>query len=263
MARRACVVCETNRYAEEYCHLEGQDYLHCGNCGLIFVDRLLKAEELYKAYSGSFLKSLRRKLQAPVRRLKHYKNYEQSWQRAVQIVRFSIAQAPTTGEKGKYLDIGCNRGFNLAVADEFGWDVYGIELVPELMRPFINTYPKYRNQIFSERFEDAKRNLQHDMFDVITGIDIVEHFEDVTKDLSGIYEILKPGGAVVIQTPDAGCERARMEKCEWGALKPLEHLHLFNGKNLEALASRVGFTDYGLEKEFEEADGNFVAVLRK
>ena len=142
MAKRACVVCVTNQYAEDYCHLEGQAYLHCSNCGLIFIDRLLNAEDLYKAYSGSFLKSLRRKLQAPIRRLRHYKNYEQSWERAVQIVGFSVAQASTTGEKRKYLDIGCNRGFNLAVADELGWDVFGIELVPELMRPFINTYPK-------------------------------------------------------------------------------------------------------------------------
>ena len=263
MTKRACVVCETNQYAGEYCHLEGQDYLQCGNCGLIYVDKLLDAEELYKAYSGNFLKSLRRKLLAPFRKLKHYKNYEQSRQRAEQIVGFSIQQVQTSGEEKKYLDIGCNRGFNLTAAHEYGWDIYGIELVPELIRPFVNTYPQYQNQIFSERFEDAKRYLTNDMFDLITGIDVVEHFEDVVKDLQGIYEILKPGGIAIFQTPDAGCERAHREKCEWGALKPLEHLHLFNGKNLETLAKRVGFKDYCLENEFEEADGNFVAVLRK
>ena len=263
MTKRACVVCETNQYADDYCHIDGQDYLHCSHCGLMYVDQLLNSEDLYKAYSGNFIKSFRRKLVAPFRKLKNYKNFDKQKQRAEQIVEFSISQVQTSGDNKKYLDIGCNRGFNLAAAHDQGWNVFGIELVPELIRPFINSYPKYKNQIFSERFEDARLNLTADMFDLITGIDVVEHFEDVVKDLEGIYEVLKPGGVVVFQTPDVACNRAIKEECSWGALKPLEHLHLFSGANLETLARRVGFLDYSLEKEFEEADGNFVAVLRK
>jgi len=244
-------------------HIDGQNYLHCHHCGLIYIDQLLKTENLYKAYSGNFIKSFRRRLVAPFRKLKNYKNFEQQKQRAEQIIDFSIRHMQTSGENKKYLDIGCNRGFNLAAAHEKGLNVYGIELVPELIRPFINSYPQYKSQIFSERFEDAKRQLAADMFDLITGIDVVEHFEDVVKDLQGIYDILKPGGMVVFQTPDTACEHAHKDKCQWGALKPLEHLHLFSGKNLETLVRRVGFSDYSLEREFEEADGNFVALMYK
>jgi len=263
MPKRSCVVCNTNKHANNYCDIDNQVYLECVQCGLIYVDKLLKTDVLYKAYSGNFLKSLRRRIVSPFRKLKNYKNYEQQKQRAEDIIDFSITQVKSNSEKMNYLDIGCNRGFNLAAAHEQGLNVYGIELVPELIRPFVNTYPQYKEQIFSERFEDAKRNFSKESMDLITGIDVVEHFEDVVNDLQGIYEILKLGGIVVFQTPDIACSRAKNEKYHWGALKPLEHLHLFSGENLETLVKRIGFSNYSLHKEFEEADGNFVAVMYK
>ena len=263
MSKRACVVCETNENTDDYCSMDGQNYVICNHCGLIYVDKLLETRDLYKAYSGNFIKSFRRKLVAPFRTLKNYKNFDSQKKRAEEIVNFSVDKVTSMSETKKYLDIGCNRGFNLAAAHKKGLNVYGIELVPELIRPFLNTYPQYKDQVFSERFEDAKRNLTSGSFDLITGIDVVEHFEDVVKDLEGIFDILKPGGVVVFQTPDIACDRAKQDKCHWGALKPLEHLHLFSGENLEILAKRIGFSNYSLHKEFEEADGNFVAVMYK
>ena len=261
---RDCIVCKNADKAKHYCTIDAQDYLVCEACGLVYIDRLLQPEELYKAYSGDFLKSFRRKLFAPFRKFHQYRNFDEAMVRAGQIIDFTARQLGQANGKHQYMDIGCNRGYLLGIAHERGWNPHGVELVPELMAPFLNTYPQYRQQVFSERFEDVrKKYLQDDFFDVITGIDVVEHFEDVVADLAGIYAVLKPGGVVVLQTPDAGCDRAQTESCQWGALKPLEHLHLFNGQNLEVIARRVGFSDYSLHAEFEEADGNFVAVLRK
>lgn len=261
---RNCIVCNTASHAHQYCHIDHQDYVQCEQCGLVYVDRLLQPEELYKAYSGDFLKSFRRKLFAPFRKFHQYRNFDEAMQRARQIIDFTATQVGPADATLQYMDIGCNRGYLLGVAHERGWNPHGVELVPELMAPFLNTYPQYRQQVFSERFEDVrKKYLQDNFFDVITGIDVVEHFEDVVEDLAGIYAVLKPGGVVILQTPDAGCVRAKAEACQWGALKPLEHLHLFNGQNLEVIAQRVGFSEYSLHDCFEEADGNFVAVLRK
>ncbi len=101
------------------------------------------------------------------------------------------------------------------------------------------------------------------MFDLITAIDVVEHFEDPLTDFTGIFEILKPGGTFVIQTPEAACEKALELKEKWGGLKPLEHLHIFTSENLETYAKDFGFEDYQSFEPFEEADGNFVAVMKK
>jgi len=262
---RDCIVCESAAHTGQYCRITGQDYLRCEQCGLIYVDNILPAEQLYKAYSGGFIKSYRRKLFAPFRKLHHYLNFTQGMIRARKIIDFTTGLiGGQVGEPLQYMDIGCNRGYLLSVSHERGWNPHGVELVPELMAPFLNTYPQYRSQVFSKRFEDVhEKYINTDYFDVITAIDVVEHFDDVIAILSRIHAILKPGGIVILQTPDAGCERSQAERCQWGALKPLEHLHLFNAQNLETLVYHVGFSDYRFYDAFEEADGNFVAVLRK
>lgn len=263
MDKRACVVCETSRFAQHYCQRDGHNYLCCDNCGLVYVDQLLMPEELYKAYCGNRFKALRRKVTAPFRKFTWTRSFESSMRRARAIFEFGVKQIGVGSGRHKYLDIGCNKGFLLAVADEKGWDVYGIELVSELIRPFINSYSQYRTHIFSSRFEDAKQRLEPESFELITAIDVVEHFEDVYGDLQGVYKLLNPGGVFLIQTPDTGCQRAKHESGDWGALKPLEHLHLFNCDNFATLAKRVGFKSIECCPAFEEADGNFVAVLRK
>jgi len=66
----------------------------------------------------------------------------------------------------------------------------------------------------------------------------------------------------VIQTPDGACAEERESGSRWGALKPLEHFHLFNADNLATLGRRTGFTKVRRFAAFEMADGNFVAVMR-
>jgi len=261
MALRNCVVCETNEYASHYCQIDGYDYLLCESCGLIYVDQLEKTENIYKAYSGGGIKSLRRRLMAPFRKHHHDGGYRESVARAKEIFAFAEQQVTS---KGKYLDVGCNKCYLLAQGLEKGWDVYGCELVPELTAPFLNTYPQCKGHVHQGRFMDMRPQFSNETFDLITAIDVIEHFEDVITDLSGIFEILKPGGAFVIQTPDVACQEAKALGGKWGALKPLEHLHLFDADNLTTLAKRIGFSDVqGVGEPFEHADGNFVAILRK
>ncbi len=262
MTLRSCVVCKTNEYANHYCQIDGYDYLHCKQCGLIYVDQLEKTENIYKAYSGGMLKSLRRRLMAPYRQFHHVRDFEYSVNRAAKI--FNHAEQASNTRPGKYLDIGCNKGFLLAQGIEKGWDVYGCELVPELTVPFGNTFKEHRDHIFQGRFVDIRPKFSNETFDLITAIDVIEHFEDVVADLTSIYEILKPNGVFVIQTPDILCAESIQTKGEWGALKPLEHLHLFSLENLRTLAARVGFSSVvGYDEAFEESCGNFCAVLRK
>ncbi|MFC1747699.1 class I SAM-dependent methyltransferase [Pseudomonadota bacterium] len=261
MSFRDCVVCETNSHTQHYCEVDGYEYVECGQCGLVYIDKLEKTENIYKAYSGGGLKSLRRRLMSPFRKFHQDRSFDYSVERAQRIFSYAAGRVDT---RGKYLDIGCNKCYLLAQGLDKGWDVYGCELVPELTAPFLNTYKQCRSNVHQGRFMDMRPKFTNDTFELITAIDVIEHFEDVVTDLRGIYEILKPGGAFVIQTPDIACEEAKRLKGKWGALKPLEHLHLFDLQNLTTMAKKVGFSGVeGTDEIFEEADGNFVAILRK
>jgi len=267
---RACFICDTSTNVKHYARVEAQDYVRCSHCGLIFIDTIKPPDKLYHAYDGGRLKAWRRKLVAPLRGFTHVRNFDKSMARAQRIFDFVVSLnhiASQTGSlryaESSWLDIGCNKGFLLAAAAAHDWQVYGVELVPELMKPFQKKFKQFANNIFSQRFIDVQTQFDANTFDVISAIDVIEHFEEPRRDMSGIYRILKPDGLFVAQTPDGSAKQADELKDRWGALKPLEHLHLFNSNNFEIFAGQLGFAAINFFPPFEEADGNLVAVMRK
>ena len=260
-ASRPCVICDTID-SHHYCSFNGLEYVQCNRCHLIYVDNFADNEKMYQAYTGGGLKSLRRKLFGPIRRMRHITGYKHFQQRARSIFAFAKQYTKNAGRK-TYLDIGCNKGFLLAAAIEEGCDVHGVELVKELIRPFCNTYPEFAKQVYSDKFQNVAKKFPAQYFDIITAIDVVEHFEDPLSDLRDVLRILKDDGAFIIQTADIDCEQAKALGCKWGALKPLEHLHLFGRENFVTFGKKAGFREVIVFDPFEDADGNFVAVLKK
>jgi SAM-dependent methyltransferase len=243
--------------------VDGHTYLKCPECGLIYVDDIADWDVLYRAYDGGFWKSLRRSLVLPFRRFRHCRDFGKSMDRARGIIEFIRSRGIDESAGIDLLDVGCNKGFLLAAAIEQSWDVAGVEVVPELLVPFRREYPRYADRIISGKLDDARSVLDEEKFDVITAIDVLEHFEDPAATLGMIHSMLEPGGIFVIQTPDTACAPAPGDGPRWGALKPLEHLQLFNSANLALAARQAGFEEPDFYPPFEEADGNLVAVLRK
>jgi len=227
------------------------------------VDNIADWNVLYHAYDGGFWKSLRRSLVLPFRRFGYCRDFGRSMERARGIIEFIRRRDIDDSAGINFLDVGCNRGFLLAAAIEQSWDVAGVEVVSELLVPFRREYPRYADRAISGKLTDARSVLEKERFDVITAIDVLEHFEDPAETMGMIYSMLKPSGIFVIQTPDTGCAPAPGDAPRWGALKPLEHLQLFNSANLALAARQAGFGEPDFHLPFEEADGNLVAVLRK
>ncbi|MGH7453114.1 MAG: class I SAM-dependent methyltransferase [bacterium] len=260
---RACFICGSTVNVNHYARVDAHDYLRCSHCGLIYVDNMQPTAKLYHAYDGGLLKAWRRKAVAPFRGFTQVRNFDKSMARANRIFDFVVSHYSKPRANPTWLDIGCNKGFLLATAIAHEWNVYGVELVPELMMPFQRKFKPFANNIFSQRFIDVQTQFRDNTFDVISAIDVIEHFEEPRRDMSGIYRILKPGGLFIAQTPDGVAPQARELKERWGALKPLEHLHIFNATNLEIFAKQLGFAEIKFFPPFEEADGNLVAVMRK
>ncbi len=260
---RECFICESAANVQPYCEVDGYGYLRCSQCGLIFVDRVEATQKLYHSYDGGAMKAWRRKILAPLRSFTLVKNYQRSMDRAQGISKFIASHLANQQLQPKLLDIGCNKGFLLASALAHDWNVYGVEIVPELIIPFRRKFKQFADQVFAGRFVDAQRHFADNMFDAITAIDVIEHFEAPAEDMATIHRLLKPNGVFVAQTPDGGCEQARVEKDRWGALKPLEHLHIFDPQSLESFAKKLSFREIKFFDPFEHADGNLVAVMRK
>jgi SAM-dependent methyltransferase len=259
---RECIICESANKTRSFGAVEGFELLKCDACGLVYVDKVAEWGKLYQSYSGGFWKSWRRKFMLPFRGYSQVRNFRKSRTRAEKIVRFALENAPSK-QNPKLLDIGCNKGFLLQAALEHGCNIYGIEVIAELTAPFRKKYREFGDNITCQKLAEAQKSYHSEMFDIISAIDVIEHLEDPVSDLRTIYRILKHDGILLLQTPDSECAQALELGIKWGALKPLEHLHIFNRTNLQEIAAKCGFGNVKFFAPFDVADGNFVAVLSK
>jgi SAM-dependent methyltransferase len=80
-------------------------------------------------------------------------------------------------------------------------------------------------------------------FDCVTLLDIIEHVADPRVELGSVRRALRPGGMLVIVTPDAGSIVSRALGSHWLEMKRApEHLHFFSRRGLSQMLASEGFT---------------------
>jgi 2-polyprenyl-3-methyl-5-hydroxy-6-metoxy-1,4-benzoquinol methylase len=102
-------------------------------------------------------------------------------------------------QSGRLLDIGCGGGAFLQIAKDAGFDVVGIELE-------MNRADYSREQVKCEIYKipiDSDEFLLHNRskYDAVTLWDVIEHVNFPNRTLHSVYEVLKSGGVLLIDTP--------------------------------------------------------------
>ncbi len=138
-------------------------------------------------------------------------------------------------QKGTLFDVGAATGFFLGVARARGWHVSGVEVSPYAARIA-------QQKGFDVRIADfSSLALVPNSFDVITMFDVLEHFSRPLQELQTAFRVLKPGGLLVINTPDASSFFAILFGIRWHLIVPPEHLYYFNSTNCARLLRSLGF----------------------
>lgn len=68
---------------------------------------------------------------------------------------------------------------------------------------------------------------------------VVEHLADPIADLAAQALLLKPGGRLVIRTPNSSSFLARLFGSRWRGWETPRHLHIFNTQSIQQLMARV------------------------
>lgn len=150
---------------------------------------------------------------------------------------FFVPAMPMRGQRGKILDVGCGSGDTLAQLQSIGWDVYGLDVDAQAIgvahqRGLIN---------ISLGSYEVMQKYPDNFFDAIRLYHVIEHLDDPQRCVKLIYKKLKPGGEIIIGTPNAGSLIAKLAKQYWLNLDAPRHLFLFTPKTLRILFTVSGF----------------------
>lgn len=136
---------------------------------------------------------------------------------------------------GKLLDVGCGDGGYLAQMRDLGWEVEGVEVDPLAVKQARKlNLPVYLGALEQKRFEN-------NLFDAVIINHVIEHVHDPLKVLKECYRILKPGGKLVVITPNARSIAHCWFGEYWWQLDPPRHLHLFTSDALKKNAEAASF----------------------
>jgi len=200
--------------------------LRCGACGHRQLDASFAAAHLERLYSSYYP---RRVLQV------------EDWQPYEEVRGW---RAWFSGERGyafrwvpggvRVLDIGCGFGQTLGYHRLRGSEAHGVEADDNARRVAERHGLNIRIGLF--RAEDYQRNH----FDVVTLDQVIEHMSGPVETWRGIRQVLRPGGSVILSTPNPEGWGARLFGRYWINWHVPYHLHQFSRRSMSLAAERAG-----------------------
>jgi len=134
---------------------------------------------------------------------------------------------------GALLEVGCGYGFLLDEARPYFDYRVGIDLSGAVTRAAERADRVYQG--------DLDRLPVEQRFDCILLVSVIEHVHNPVDYLRALRERLRPGGKVVVATPNVDSIFRRLLGARWPAFQVVpEHVSFYNGPTLSALMTKAG-----------------------
>lgn len=250
----------------------------CQSCGLYWLDPAPLKEELHKLYINYYThqpprgesnpNTLSRRIYNLIK--KSYLSYKYGYYQCNYNLKkilglfmyfhpgrradldFSVMYLPMR-PKGQLLDVGCGSGWLLKRMRKLGWNVEGVDFDPKA----VENAQKENLKVRLGSLEDL--HYPDNYFDAITMSHLIEHVPNPLQLLSECYRILKPGGYLVVVTPNGESLGHKIFKNNWRGLEPPRHLHIFTTASLAVVVRKANFKKLKVQTTIRDANGLFIA----
>lgn len=137
---------------------------------------------------------------------------------------------------GRLLEVGSGSGRFLNRMRKAGWEVHGIDFDPLAAARVLQ---KYGISVEVGSLPELGHPDAH--YDVVAMSQVIEHVPDPALLLRECRRVLRPGGRLVLSTPNARSVAHRRFGRHWRGLEPPRHQHIFSPEALERFARNCGF----------------------
>lgn len=139
-------------------------------------------------------------------------------------------------EGGIVLDAGCATGDFLAVSKS-NFSVYGTDISHAAIDAAKLRFPDLSDRLTVVNLDQFRGDWPQ--FDAICLWDVIEHVSDPIKVCNVLMGFLKPGGKLLISTPDMDSMTSRLMRQHWAFMIPPLHLGFFSTRVFEYIFSKI------------------------
>ena len=154
------------------------------------------------------------------------------------------------------IDLGCGSGYLCEwLKDQGAADVVGIDLEEP---PALGAKPNWtfgKVDLDGKWDADLRRMLKGGSADYIFAFDIIEHLSSPWDFLSSCRNLLKPGGTLVLTTPNINSWERLLRPDNWSGARDPQHKILFAKYSLAFALAKGGFAVETLEAPLRSAKG--------
>lgn len=145
---------------------------------------------------------------------------------------------------GRLLDVGCGLGFLLSALDA-RWERHGVEV-----SRYAGERAAEHARVHVGTLERAAYPAEH--FDCVVLHHVIEHVDDPVSLIREARRVMRPGGWLVLGTPDFDCAAARRFGPRFRLLHDPTHVSLFTNESMHRFLRDHGFEIRRVEYPFFE-----------
>ena len=245
----------------------------CHHCGITFLNPRLTSRAIGEAYANYYThttpskRTLRLVLRDFVVNAYARRHFGRRWRpylawadwvmrkRLPSVVEGMAADyryLPRPARGAALLDVGCGNGDFLRQVQQLGWHAVGLESDPRAY----SVAAERKLNVVKGSVPDT--GLPPDSFDAVTLNHVIEHVHDPRRVLSELFRLVRPGGRVILTTPNWRSYGAKLFGRWWRGFEPPRHLVLFTPDSLSAAITNAGFVEPEIRVQPEVADFFFL-----